>query len=59
MDVNIAKLHISVHRADTQAPAFQSAPSRVERETNRAQLHAQADQQRDQVRDWLVLHGGH
>ena len=57
MDVTIANLHISVHRAvDTKRPELMV--SRVEQEVQRARQNERLDRERQQALDQYALHGG-
>ena len=58
MDVTIANLHITVHRAlDTQRPAL--TVTRVEQEAQRSKQIQRVERERQQALDWYALHGGH
>jgi len=57
MDVTIAKLHISVHRAvDTKRPEL--TVSRVEHQVQRIRQKECLERERQQCLDWYALHGG-
>jgi len=57
MDVIIANLHISVHRAvDAKRPEL--TLSRVEQEVHRARQNERLDRERQQALDQYAMHGG-